>query len=275
MKNLYFPLFDHHLTVSDHTAAELREAGRGHVVPRGVWVRPMGVDAETFSPRAKRTDVRRSLSTACGGGENSVLILYAGRLAREKNLGLLVQTLSILKNDPVHDYRLVVAGDGGERDRLEADLRLECGNRFALLGHLGSRERLAEVYANCDLFLHPNPSEPFGIAPLEAMAAGLAFAGPRAGGVKVYANDENAWLTTPDARSYATIIRRAIENPQERQRRIECALSTVQRYDWRTVARQFLELYEDLAAWANGSRERPQAAPDFLSTRGNRLGMEV
>ncbi len=42
------------------------------------------------------------------------------------------------------------------------------------LGHEADRRRLADLYANVDVFLHPNPREPFGIAPLEAMASGDA-----------------------------------------------------------------------------------------------------
>jgi hypothetical protein len=53
MKWVYFPMFDHHITVSEYTAAELIRASRGHKVRRGIWVAPMGVDCERFTPRRK------------------------------------------------------------------------------------------------------------------------------------------------------------------------------------------------------------------------------
>jgi alpha-1,6-mannosyltransferase len=51
------------------------------------------------------------------------------------------------------------------------------------LGYIADRELLADILANCDVFLHPNPHEPFGIAPLEAMASRLALVAPDSGGV--------------------------------------------------------------------------------------------
>ncbi len=61
-------------------------------------------------------------------------------------------------------------------------------------GHVGARETLARLYASCDVFVHPNPREPFGIGPLEAMASGVPLVAPAAGGLLSYANDTNAWL---------------------------------------------------------------------------------
>ena len=61
------------------------------------------------------------------------------------------------------------------------------------LWHL-DRDALAGILANADAFIHPNPREPFGIAPLEAMASGLPLVATETGGVTTYASDETAWL---------------------------------------------------------------------------------
>jgi glycosyltransferase involved in cell wall biosynthesis len=42
--------------------------------------------------------------------------------------------------------------------------------RAAFLGHIKNPDELAGLLANADLFIHPSDREPFGIAPLEAMA---------------------------------------------------------------------------------------------------------
>jgi hypothetical protein len=64
MKWLYFPMFDHHIANSAHTAAELAKAARGHKVRRGVWLGPMGVDIGSFSPERRSTEKQESLSSA-------------------------------------------------------------------------------------------------------------------------------------------------------------------------------------------------------------------
>src|SRR5262249_42146890 len=49
-KWLYFPFFDHHIANSEYTAEELRRASRGAMVLRNIWILPMGVDLQRFSP---------------------------------------------------------------------------------------------------------------------------------------------------------------------------------------------------------------------------------
>jgi glycosyltransferase involved in cell wall biosynthesis len=96
--------------------------------------------------------------------------LYAGRLVAEKNLPLLPDVMELLASDAEHDFRLVVAGDGVMRSTFEQICTQKVPGRVTFLGHIRGRDELAGLYANADIFVHPNPREPFGIAPLEAMA---------------------------------------------------------------------------------------------------------
>jgi alpha-1,6-mannosyltransferase len=96
MHHVYFPAFDHHIAVSENTAAELRAVANGHIVPRGTWIRPMGVDVGSFSPLKRSPEVRRRL-LGCDSDGSTLLLLYVGRLAPEKNLGLLIATLAELE----------------------------------------------------------------------------------------------------------------------------------------------------------------------------------
>ena len=65
------------------------------------------------------------------------------------------------------------------------------------MGNVRDRAELAKYYASADVFVHPNPREPFGIGPLEAMASRVPVVSPSAGGVLSYANPTNAWLAEP------------------------------------------------------------------------------
>jgi alpha-1,6-mannosyltransferase len=265
MKWLYFPFFDHHIANSAYTAEELRTASQGHLVRRNVWIRPMGVDMGHLSPARKSAEGRERLLKMCGGGRKSVLLLYAGRLVPEKNLALLFELVARLVGDRQRDYRLLVAGDGMERGKWEQFCRREAPGRVAFLGHLKSADALADVLANADTFLHPNPREPFGIAPLEAMASGLPLVAPNSGGVTSYANAANAWLAPADAGSFAEAINRVLSDDQERRRRVREALRTAAEFRWDAVAPRFLDLYAELSAsTATGPQALPRA--DFSST---------
>ena len=275
MKWLYFPLFDHHITVSHFTAAELRDASRGHLVPRGVWVRGMGVDIQNFGPARRDPLLRRRLLMRAGGSARSHLLLYAGRLAPEKNLLLLLQMMERLALSPDFDVRLAIVGDGMSRLELEQIAASACPGRVIFLGHVGDRDELASVYASADAFVHPNPAEPFGIAPLEAMASGLPLVACNCGGLLSYASRENAWLASPDARSFAAAALAVAGSPVEAEARAVAGLETARRYSWPTVASDYLMLYREIHEWHSGARPAPRIGPDFLSTAGNWLGREM
>ena len=275
MKWLYFPMFDSHIAVSEHTANELAPASRGHKVQRGVWVSPMGADCDRFRPARRVEAQRQALVAKCGGCERTTLLVYAGRLVAEKNLPLLADLMESLGADPDHDFRLLIAGEGVMRTSFEQFCRQKAPGRVTFLGHMGDREELAGLYASADIFVHPNPREPFGIAPLEAMAAGLALVAPRSGGVLSYATDQNAWLGPADANTFAGLVRSVVNDPERRQRKSEAARATAEQYRWQSVASRYLRLYHWLYALHRGARLEQPIAPRFYSTNGNWLGVEV
>lgn len=197
--------------------------------------------------------------------ENSALLLYVGRLVPEKNLRLLTETLSELHTRSERDWRLIVVGDGIGRDEFLADSERRAPAHVVWLGHLRNRSELAQIYANCDVFVHPNPREPFGIAPLEAMASGLPVIAPDRGGVLSYANSSNAWIVPPTPEAFAQAIREAILDDNLRQCRIANALLAAEQFRWENVANSFLDLYEDMLRRKSGE-EVTRFPPDFVST---------
>jgi glycosyltransferase involved in cell wall biosynthesis len=267
LKWVYFGFFDHHITVSAHTAGELRQAARGHQRTRGVWILPMGAACERFGPRWANPDARQRLLLRMDASGESRVLVYAGRLAPEKNLPLLLDTFAQLLRRGTHDYRLAIAGDGMLRAQMEQD----CGRRFrgavSFLGNLG-RDELPILLANADAFIHPNPAEPFGIAPLEAMASGLPLVACNSGGVLSYAGPDNAWLAPPLPTAMADAVDAVFADARIRAQRTGAAFQTARQHDWPAVAARFRRLYRDLT---NG---KAQGAV-FQSTPGNWLGAEI
>jgi glycosyltransferase involved in cell wall biosynthesis len=157
--------------------------------------------------------------------ENSIVLLYAGRISPEKNVGLLVDFMEILARDTGKDYRLLVAGAGPQSDWLKKETGKRAPNKIVQLGHL-DKDLLADYYASADVFVHPNPREPFGIAPLEAMASGVPVVAPNAGGILSYATQDNIWLVEPTGENFASAIQEIIENPQRTKEKVENALQT-------------------------------------------------
>ena len=144
--------------------------------------------------------------------------------------------------------RLVVAGDGPERGsaRRLAD-ELGIGDRVELVGQL-SRADLRTLYARSHAFVLPSERESFGIAALEARAAGLPVIGMLASGVRDFIRQGlDGLLARDDAELARHISRLALDVPfrdyvRHRNR------SVAPHYDWTDVRAMHLHLYAHAAS---------------------------
>ena len=249
LKKMYVMRFDCHISNSAYTGGELKQALANRPDIQ-VHVRPMGVHCGSFNPARRTPSARQALLSRISAATDSTadprLLLYVGRLSPEKNIDVLMDTMEILASDSSSEYHLLFAGDGPRAAWLKNAADLKAPGRIHLLGHIASREDLANFYANCDVLVHPNPREPFGIAPLEAMASGLPVVAPCQGGVLSYANTGNAWLVKPEAASFADGVREVFADDAARAAKIEQATRTAANFDWPQVAAVFFELYDDL-----------------------------
>ena len=144
-----------------------------------LWRR--GVDTSLFSPSLRSAKLRARYAEP-----EEKLVVYVGRLAPEKQ----VADLRVLHDMP--GVRLLVVGDGPERDALRRDMPRA---RFA---GFRSGTDLAAHLASADLFVHPGELETFGQTIQEAMASGLPVIAPRRGGpVDLVTPSRTGWLYTP------------------------------------------------------------------------------
>lgn len=133
---------------------------------RNVEILARGVDNQLFTPERRSPELRR----AWGVGDDGLAVTYVGRIAPEKNLGLLIRAFEAIERLRP-GARLVLVGDGPELAQLRA-----AHPRFVFCGPR-SGEDLAQHYASSDAFLFPSITETFGNVLLEAMASGLAVLG--------------------------------------------------------------------------------------------------
>lgn len=269
MGNYNLPSFDFHIANSPYTADEFYQSiEKSENLRRSEWffnkcwqffksprvplaerihICPRGVDIKQFSPTRKSDEIKREMRRKANISEDAIILLYAGRISPEKNIGLLPDLMEVMAKDK-KDYRLLVAGAGPKAEWLQAETDKRIPNKIIQLGHL-DKETLANYYANCDIFVHPNPKEPFGIAPLEAMASGVPTVAPNAGGLLSYATSKNMWLAEPNAENFAALIREIIEKPELTKAKITNALQTAEQ-NTREASTDFLiatydKLYED------------------------------
>ncbi len=217
------------LAPSRTAAADLRAAGIRNVA---LWWR--GVDHARFTPSFRNPVLRAS----AGGGDAPVL-LYVGRLAREKNLDYLVAVAQELERCGAA-FRLVIVGDGPLRRRVARALP-----RAHFTGQL-RQDQLAAWYASADIFLFPSAHETFGNVVLEAFASVLPVVAVQRGGVQELVRPgRNGFLAPADAPAvFAEITRGLLEDPALLARLSDQARATAARYRWSDVSSRLWACYQ-------------------------------
>lgn len=221
------------LAPSRCTANQLRANGIRNVA---LWQR--GVNPTRFSPAFRSPALRDEI-----GVDGKPVLLYVGRLGREKNLRHMVRAMHLLaQRGGGSRWRLVVVGEGPLRAELVRSLP-----DAHFTGRLEG-EALSRWYASADVFVFPSEIETFGNAVLEAFASGLPVVGVDAGGVReVITPGVNGLLAPADSpmafadAAYSLLADRRILSRMS----IDAQLTAAQ-YRWPEVGRQLLEHYERL-----------------------------
>ena len=152
--------------------------------------------------------------------DGAVQILSVGAVVPRKGFDVLVAALATLPDLPWH---LTIAGDRGRDAKAAAQLdgdiaRLGLGERVTVLGAV-SAQRIAELYAEADIFALASRFEGYGMAYSEAIAHGLPVVGTRAGAIPDTVPANASILVEPDdVPAFAVALRRLIADADERKR---------------------------------------------------------
>ena len=166
-----------------------------------------GVDCERFSPNVSGKEVRDKY-----GLDDCQMILTVGRVAKEKNLELLLAGFKELINKE-KCAKLLIVGKGPameEYQNLTKEMNLD--QNVVFTGFIPDSQ-LASYYAACDAFAIASKFETQGIAAVEAMASGKPIAGMRSKALpEIIREGENGYLFDDDQKSCADALDRAIND---------------------------------------------------------------
>ena len=185
------PKIDWLIAVSDAIVKKIVAENRDRTAISRIY---NGVDLERFDEAPGRDVVRKEFGITA----DAPVVAAIGRLEPEKGHPTLIEAWPLVHHH-LPTARLLIAGEGSERDRLEglaaAHLRSElCCESVAFLGR---RDDIPAVLAAADVVVQPSYREAQGIAILEALAAGRVVVASNVGGIPEMITDGENGILVP------------------------------------------------------------------------------
>ncbi len=215
---------------------------------QNIHIMRRGVDKHLFNPNRRCDALRQQLGAP---DDNTSICLYVGRIANEKNIGLVGDAFSCLKKS-TPAVRFVMVGDGPQRGKLQEQYpQLQCVG-------VKQGEELARYYASSDIFLFPSLTDTFGNVVLEAMASGLAIVSFNlAAARELLKHGESGMLADKDSnKAFIQNIEYLLHNLKQRKRIAAAGYRVSDKLSWTSITGEFTQHLERAA----GQLEEPTHA---------------
>jgi Glycosyltransferase len=198
---------------------------------------PNGIDINVFKP---------GLSPIRHLRDDSVNILFVGRLEKRKGLGDLLRGYEFMRAR-VPQSRLIVVGDGPLRGKVESYIARHRLPNVVMAGYVPDSVK-PRYYDSADIFCAPaTGAESFGIVLLEAMASGLPVVATEVSGyMSVLEPGRDSLTVRPKGWAELGAALIILARDAELRRRMGAyGHEKARRYAWDTVASQVIEVYEE------------------------------
>jgi len=247
----YMPPFCQAMSLVISPSAGMEKILRGMGVTSPISIIPNGVELQNFyqAEQMSRADF--------GFKENDVILVYAGRIATEKNLVFLLQSFAGVAQAFNHVYLMILGGGQkqieDETKQLAAQLNL---NQRVLFTGFIPYEELPSYLAMCDAFVTASVTEVHPLSVIEGMASGLPVIGIDSPGVGDTIEDgKTGFLTTQDLASFTAKLTRLCLDASLRKQMGDAARQASTRYAIERTTKTMLEQYERLFYGSRPLRE--------------------
>ncbi len=198
---------------------------------------PNGVDCAAFADPEPLPGYPRDGGT----------LFFIGRIDEQrKGLPLLLEAMpAVIEAYP--DVRLLVAGPG-DVDEVRAEIDPSVAEHVEFLGLVSERDKV-RAFHSADIYIAPNlGGESFGIVLLEALASGTTVLASDLEAFRLVLEEgrDGALFSTGDAVALAAGVSELLADPQLRQRLAADGLVRAKQFDWATVVRDIMRVYESV-----------------------------
>ena len=207
---------------------------------------PTGIEVELFDHDKAESEVfREVMEERYPQLKGKRILLFAGRVAKEKNLGFLLDILpEILAKYP--DIILVFAGNGPDLDYYKAEAKKAGLEESCLFTGYLERKDLALTYTISEIFLFPSLTDTQGLVTLEAMFSGTPVVAIGAlGTLMVMGGDNGGFMVKNDAGDFTGRILDLLGDPELRQRKSLEAKIHARSWSIGELTKKLIVIYEE------------------------------
>ncbi|WP_017314625.1 hormogonium polysaccharide biosynthesis glycosyltransferase HpsP [Mastigocladopsis repens] len=183
--------------------------------------------------------------------EDAPLVLFMSRIDPKKGLNLLLPALEVLLAEGLN-FHFVLAGtnpqDPNYEEKIKSQIETSALRSHTTITGFVTGELKSALLQAADVFVLPSYYENFGIAVAEAMAAGISvIISDQVHICQEVRDSESGWVGTTDVSDLSELLRIALQNPSERQRRgLHAKEYALKNYSWDAIARQTIEAYNQI-----------------------------
>jgi glycosyltransferase involved in cell wall biosynthesis len=191
------------------------------------------------------------------GFHDPLRLIFAGRVARQKNLPLLLKSMRYSIDNLGLSLHLDLVGDGEDMPTVRETIsELNLANNVSLKGYVCGKD-LELLYEQADVFVMTSTHESFPQVLLETMAKGLPVVASNIHGVRTVVQDGvTGLLVNLNEISLAGAFYRLITEPGLHRELSSGSLREANRYSWKATMEAYMTLYDELRAARGQARQR-------------------
>lgn len=245
---LFCNICDYIVAPSVDVKSELLRYG----VKKDIAVLPTGIDHKNFTGSYEKT-VREKYGIL----DDERVLLFVGRLGKEKNIDFLFESFRQLKSEGVEKIKLLLVGDGPYKEELQKLAEEYRINSDVIFAGYVNRGEIAAYYRESDIFVFASLTETQGLVVLEAMASEIPVVAVKASGVEdMIVNNESGYLTENSLNDFNEKIKLMLSDKCERERIIKNGMERVIQFSPEGTAKQLSDIYCSLNAKFNSAALR-------------------
>lgn len=236
---------------------QIGEMIKTYGVKRETRLLPTGIDPELFRHDAEeKAAFRKKLDEKYPVLRGKRILIFAGRVVKEKNLGFIISMMKDLR-EKHPEIILLIAGGGPDLDFYKKEAAAHNAADICVFPGYLERSELSLYYAVSDIFVFPSLTETQGLVTIEAMLSGIPVVaiGVR-GTVQVMGGDNGGFMVPNDPDIFRERVLQLLEDDKLYRAKVLEAAAHARRWTLDTLTEKLLGIYREVPAIMTQNRKK-------------------